>query len=88
MGLIVHDMYIYNSLLAILKVLIIFYKFYRFQDFMITTRLDPVFGGIRLSHLYYVIIFLLLRFVLVQFHITVIMTTVFMTTYTSGIFTV
>ena len=41
---------------------------------MITTSLDPVFGGIRLSHLYYVIIFLLIRFVLFNVHITVIMT--------------
>ena len=33
---------------------------------MITTRLDPVFGGIRLSLIYYVKIFLLLRFVIVH----------------------
>ena len=43
--LIVHDMYISNSLLVFVKVLIIL-SIYRFQDFMITTRLDPVFGGL------------------------------------------
>ena len=83
MGLIVHDMYIYNSLLAMLKVFNHFNKFYRFQDFMKATRLDPVLGGLDYtmsqSFCYYGLF-------LLNVHITVIMTIVFMTT--SGIFTV
>ena len=65
MGLIVHDMYIYNSLLTIFKVLIILtvLSISRFYD-TYTSRSGV--GGVRLNQLYYVIIILPLRSVLVK----------------------
>ena len=64
MGLIVHDMYIYNSLLAILKVLIILTSFIDFNIFYDNYTSRSGVGWVRLSILYYVTLFLLLRFVL------------------------
>ena len=79
MGLIVHDMYIYNSLLAIFKVLIILtvLSILRFYD-NYTSRsgvggLDPTIYTMSLYFCYYGLF-------LLNVHITVIMTIVFMTT--------
>ena len=64
----------YNSLLAILNILTSFKKFIDFKIFYDNYTSRSGVGGVRLSILYYVTIFLLLRLFLFSSQITVFMT--------------